>query len=104
MLAKSKGFAALVSYTDNGFEPAAVTINAGEAVRFINNSSGELLWVASTSTTAAYPGTSECGGSSFDTCKALKKGEFWEFTFDEAGTWHYRNNSDISKTGTVLAR
>lgn len=101
MLAKSKGFAALISYTDRGFEPSRVSIKQGEAVRFINNSGSKLLWIASTSTVGAYPGTSECGGSSFDTCKTLEKGEFWEFTFDAKGVWHYRNNSETSREGIV---
>jgi plastocyanin len=102
MLAKSKGFQALVSYTERGFEPAVITLQKGDTVRFTNNSSRG-LWVAATGVGGAvYPGTSEeCGQSSFDTCKLLQPGEFWEFTFDTTGTWSYQNNSDVRYTGTV---
>jgi plastocyanin len=102
VLKQSKGFAALVSYTDSGFEPQSVTIKKGETVRFTNNSQKTLLWVAGTSTAAGYPGTSACGGSSFDTCQTMQSGDFWEFTFDQAGEWHYHNNSDPTQTGVVI--
>ena len=101
-LAESKGFEYLVSYTGNGFEPQSLTIQKGEAVRFTNNS-GEGLWVAASGAAGAvYPGTgAECGQSSFDSCKVLKRGEFWEFTFNTGGTWSFQNNSVPTKTATV---
>jgi plastocyanin len=101
-LKTSKGFSALVSYTDSGFEPQSVAVKKGDTVRFTNNSQRTLLWVAGTSTAAGYPGTSACGGSSFDTCQTMQSGDFWEFTFDQAGEWHYHNNSDPTQTGVVV--
>jgi plastocyanin len=104
VLAKSHGFQALVSYTDRGFEPSTITIKKGETVRFTNNSSGDLLWVASTGTMSGkvYPADSAaCGQSAFDVCQSLKPHEFWEFTFTAAGTWSYQNNLDPSQTGIV---
>lgn len=99
-LATSKGFQLLVSYTDNGFEPATGTIKKGETVRFTNNSSGD-LWLAA-SGEKLYPSVvNGCGSSALDTCKALKPQEFWEFTFAAAGTWGYHNNSDTGKVGTI---
>lgn len=100
-LAKSKGFSALISYTDRGFEPGTVTIKRDEAVRFTNNSSGS-MWVAATGGAGAYPGTSACGGSSFDTCKALSRGEFWEFTFEKKGVWRYKNVSNADDVGIIV--
>ena len=103
MLEKSRGFEVLVSYTDNGFEPATTSIKKGETIRFTNNSSGTLLWVAARGGSGAvYPGSgTDCGQSAFDTCNSIGRGEFWEFTFDIAGMWGYRNNRDTSKTGVV---
>lgn len=99
-LAASHGFALLVSYTNSGFEPSTGKIKKGEAVRFTNNSS-ENLWIAA-SGEKLYPGVANgCGSSALDTCKALKPGEFWEFTFDAAGTWGYHNNSNTEKAGTI---
>ncbi len=106
MLAESSGFQFLVSFTDRGFEPASATIKKGETVRFTNNSSTD-LWVASVGTAdgAPYPGGSEeCGQSAFDTCKVLKPGEFWEFTFAQAGVWSYHNNRDTAVSGVVRVR
>lgn len=102
VLEKSKGFQALVSYTDRGFEPADVTLQKGEAVRFTNNSQGD-LWVAATGTSGSvYPSSgNECGQSAFDSCLSLKPNEFWEFTFDVAGTWSYADNLHKDKTGII---
>jgi len=98
-------FAALVTYTDSGFEPAVVTIKKGETVRFVDQSTNG-MWVGSAKhpTHAEYPQKSDtdCLGSSFDTCRVLLPGEFWEFTFDEVGTWKYHNHVYPSHTGTVV--
>lgn len=105
ILAKSNGFQYLISYTDGGFEPPTLTVKKGETVRFTNNSQDD-LWIASATQPdgAVYPGQSDCGATAFDTCAALKPQEFWEFTFDAAGTWSYKNNSDISKTGVITVK
>ena len=95
-LAKSSGFQHLVSYGDDGFSPAALTVAAGDTVRFTNNSTKD-VWIASVN----YPGQSSCGGSSFDTCLVLKSGEFWEFTFDEVGSWTYKNNADTQYKASI---
>lgn len=102
MLVQSKGFSALISYTDYGFEPADASIKLGETVRFTNNSS-EDLWVAARGDSEAplYGGKSECGTSALDTCRALKPKEFWEFTFDKAGTWFFINNLDKERSGVI---
>lgn len=102
-LAASKGFQVLVSYTDGGFEPNVVTIKKGDTIRFTNNSR-EDLWVAATGASGAvYPaGTGgECGQSAFDGCRSISRGEFWEFTFNVAGTWSYQDNRDTKMTGVV---
>ena len=102
VLEKSKGFEALVSYTDRGFEPADVAVTKGETVRFTNNSSGD-LWVAATGASGrVYPSTgNECGQSAFDSCIPLSPREFWEFTFEVAGVWSYTDNLHKKKTGVV---
>ena len=101
-LEKSRGFEVLVSYTDGGFEPDEAVIERGQSIRFTNNSSG-VLWVAAAGDDESprYPGLGDCGASLFDTCTALAPNEFWEFTFEEIGTWAFQNNVDKGKTGIV---
>ncbi|MDO8576016.1 MAG: hypothetical protein Q7R90_01745, partial [bacterium] len=100
--AQSKGFQYLVSYTDRGFEPTRLTVKQGETVRFTNNSS-EGLWVAAGGE-KLYPGVvNGCGSSALDSCRPIGQGEFWEFTFDAAGTWMFSNNIDKEKSGTVIS-
>jgi plastocyanin len=95
---------ALISYTDRGYAPTTVTIKRGETVRFVNNAS-EGSWPASAvhPTHSIYPekNDSDCLGSSFDACRELEPGEFWEFTFEESGSWRFHDHVHPSKTGVV---
>ncbi len=91
MVERSRGFDTLVSYTDRGFEPSLAKIKKGQTVRFTNNSSGD-LWIISDATgvgTANAIHLSSCEEGALGTCGILKPGEFWEFTFEKAGTWQY---------------
>lgn len=101
-LEKGNGFAALVSYTDRGFEPSTATIRVGESVRFTNNSSRE-LWIASSGEkVAVYPRSAEsCGSSELDSCEPFSPQDFWEFTFSRGGTFEVVNNLDKSTSGFI---
>ena len=101
-LAKSTGFQALVSYTDKGFEPAMLTITAGETIRFTNNSSHDVWIAADGSAGVVYPRThSVCGSSDLDSCGAIAPMDFFEFTFAQQGDWGVVNNLHKSKRLTV---
>lgn len=102
-LAASNGFEEVVSYTSRGFEPAKIAIPKGDTIRWTNNSHND-LWVAAGGG-ALYPGAQDvCGSSAFDSCRVIKSGEFWEFTFTKAGTWSYVNNMDKTKGGAVTVQ
>ena len=96
--------ATVITFTDAGFEPSQVTIKKGETVRWMNNS-GSKVWPASAvhPTHSIYPqkSASDCLGSSFDSCRGLAKGEVWDFTFNNAGTWKFHDHLHASKTGSV---
>lgn len=99
-------FEVLIVYTENGYEPKTVTIQKGDTVRFVNNAAEQESWPASAvhPTHSIYPGKSDddCLGSSFDSCRGLLPGEFWEFTFDEVGEWRFHDHLHPSKTGSVI--
>ena len=106
VLETSKGFQLLVSYTDDGFEPSTATVRVGDTVRFTNNSSGE-LWVSAAAVEGGtvYPrGGDVCGQSAFDSCVRLQPKEFWEFTFEKAGTWGYKNVARAEHEGNIVAQ
>lgn len=96
-----------VSYTDDGFVPKEITINKGETVMFVNDSSHG-MWVASAvhPTHSLYPEKSAgaCLGSDFDECENDPPGTSWAFTFDQVGTWGYHNHSRASDTGKVIVK
>ena len=84
-----------VTFTDNGFTPATVTIKKGETVRFTNQSS-ELMWVASNPhpTHTDYP--------EFDEKTSVAAGGSYEFTFTKIGNWKYHNHKDPSGKGEII--
>lgn len=95
----------IITFSDTGYSPASVTIKKGETVRYVNNSSMG-TWPASANhpSHTIYPqkSASDCLGSSFDSCRDLKPGESWEFTFNEVGTWGYHDHSHAKFRGTVV--
>lgn len=103
----------VVTLTDAGFSPATVTVAAGETVRFINDSSRG-MWVGSDDhpTHTQYDGTStreHCAdgvstNGTFDQCRAVERGDYWDYTFERAGTFGYHNHVGSSSTGTVVVR
>lgn len=99
------GPAVTISYTNAGFGPSTVTIKKGQTVRFKNDSTTE-VWPASAvhPTHSVYPqkSASDCLGSSFDACRGLKAGEFWDFTFNEVGEWAFHDHLHASKFGKVV--
>ncbi len=85
----------VVTYTDNGFAPNAVTVKAGAIVTFVNESSG-YMWVAS----VPHPVHTNLPG--FDELTGVAKGGTYEYTFTKAGTWKYHNHVAPVKTGSVI--
>lgn len=84
-----------VNLTDNGFSPSSITINAGDTIKFINQSSGR-MWVASNPhpTHTDYPG--------FDEKTAVGSGDSYSFTFTRPGTWGYHNHITPTVQGTIV--
>lgn len=97
-------FHAFVSYVNSGFEPRRSMITAGQTVRFTNNSTHPLRIVSFGD--VLYPADSgTCGPSALDSCRALNPGEYWQFTFEERGTWQFRNSVDqAGEPGEVLVQ
>ncbi len=87
----------LVTYTDTGFVPATLTINAGETVTFMNES-GSDMWVAS----AIHP-THEILPE-FDQMKGTPKGTSYSFTFTKAGDWKFHDHFNPSARGTITVK
>ena len=94
-----------VTYTDNGYSPASVTIAAGGTVIFKNMSTRN-LWTASNPhpVHTEYGGSGGCIGSIFDQCKAEAFGTSWSFKFIKAGIWGYHNHSQAAHRGTVVVK
>ena len=84
-----------VTYTDQGFSPASVTVKAGNQVTFINQSSSS-MWVAS----AVHPTHQALPG--FDQLQGAARNGSYSYAFDQVGTWKYHNHLSPTQTGTVV--
>ena len=95
----------VISFTKEGYEPREVTIKVGQTVRFKNDDAEQDSWPASAvhPTHALYPEKSaaDCLGSAFDSCRGLKPGEQWDFTFNSLGEWRFHDHIHPSKNGVV---
>jgi len=96
-----------VIYTNSGFDPKTVSLENGEEVTFINNSTHE-MWIASNMhpTHTLYPekSSADCLGSSFDTCTRISPGGSWSFAFTKSGTWKYHNHIRANFGGTAVVK
>lgn len=85
----------VVTYTDTGFSPLVVTVKTGGVVTFVNESSRS-MWVASDvhPTHQLLPG--------FDQKTSVARGQTYEYTFTNVGTWRYHNHQNPSDAATVV--
>ncbi len=84
-----------VTYTNAGFSPATITIESGDEVQFINNSSGG-LWVASDNhpTHTLLP--------EFDQKGTIGANGKYTVVFTKEGTWGFHNHMNADHEGTVI--
>lgn len=94
-----------ISYMDNGFDPNSLTINQGDTVIFMNNSS-RAFWPASDihPTHGSYPEKGGCIGSAFDACSSIEPNQTYSFTFNEKGTWGFHNHLRANYTGVIIVK
>lgn len=82
-----------ITYTDNGFEPADITVKKGTVITVTNESSKSVQF-----SSADHPTHRENPEMNLQT---LSPGESDSYTASEAGTWGYHDHIDESQTGTV---
>lgn len=86
-----------VTYTNDGFSPATLTINQGDTVKFVNQSNRDFQPASNDHPEhTLYPG--------FDAGDEIDPGGSYEFTFERVGTWGYHNHELEGHTGTIVVR
>lgn len=101
----------LVTYTNDGFSPATLTVAEGTTVTFVNQSSNP-MWIASDPhpTHQGYDGTTRSthcapgytGPTPFDECTTVSPGTSYTFTFTKTGSWGYHNHAGAEDHGTIV--
>ncbi len=89
------GATVAVSMSDEAFEPATLTIKAGDTVVFTNNGQA-LHWPASD------PHPVHTNLSTFDAKKGITTGETYSYTFMNAGTFGMHDHLHASIKGTIV--
>lgn len=82
-----------ITYTDNGFEPADITVKKGTVITVKNESSNDVQF-----SSADHPTHRENAEMNL---KTLSPGESDSYTASRPGTWGYHDHIDESMTGTV---
>lgn len=82
-----------ITYTDNGFEPADITVKKGTVITVKNESSKNVQF-----SSPDHPTHRE---NTEMNLKTLSPGESDSYTASEPGTWGYHDHLDESMTGTV---
>lgn len=83
-----------ITYTDDGFEPATVTIKKGDTLRVSNQSSGELEF--SSDNHPAHTDNAELNMA------VLRPGASETLSVTRAGTWGFHNHLKSGDTGTLI--
>jgi len=107
-LAPSTPQVVTITYDGTNFTPASVTIKKGDAVKFVNSTTGA-MWIASDPhpTHQGYSGTTasqhcpDTAGTAFDECSA---GASYTFTFQKIGSWGYHNHANHNARGTIIVQ
>ena len=86
-----------VAYTEAGFSPFIVEIEAGETVRFVNQSDRALRV-----TSQNHPTATDQNYPEFDSVKSLSNGEEYVFTFTREGVWGYKDLNNEQYLGAVV--
>lgn len=84
-----------VIYTNEGFNPAELTVKNGTTVTFVNQSDAK-MWVAS----ANHP--SHLLYPEFDEKVSVANGGSYSFTFSKVGTHPYHNHVLLGKYGKII--
>jgi plastocyanin len=85
-----------VVYNGTSFSPSTVTIKLGQAVRFVNQSSGAM-------SVASDPHPTHVNYPEFDQFKSGERGQAsYTFTFQKTGRWGFHNHQNPSVVGTVI--
>ena len=100
----------VINYTDNGFSPGQVTVEEGETVVWVSESSRP-MWIGSDrhpvhsqysgSTLQEHCTNGDQTSSAFDQCST---GDRFTFTFEKTGKWSYHNHRYSTHTGTVTVQ
>lgn len=99
----------IVTYTNSGFSPSALSVKKGETVIFKNQSSRS-MWPASAMhpTHRVYSDTSldehcpDTTSMAFDACAGILPGNSWKFLFNKTGTWKYHDHLSPTNYGAIV--
>ncbi len=91
-----KESAAELTYTNDGFTPATLTLKAGTKVKITNESASTLQFYSDPHPTHSEPSDLNLG--------TINRGESKTFTVTRTGTHGYHNHLNPGDTGTIIVQ
>ena len=88
--------ATVITYSNNGFSPASVTVKMGSKITIKNSSSHTVQFNSNDHPTHTKNSEYNVG--------AIAAGSSAEITVTKTGTWGYHNHLDDSETGTIIVQ
>lgn len=87
----------IISYKNSGFSPQSLEVKRGTAVRFINDSTKAMrIGSIGMTNSPSYQDLSQP--------KTVGKGSYYEYTFNDAGTFGYMNTNNSADTGSIVIK
>ena len=86
----------VITFSDDGFDPAEITIAKGDTVTW-KTTTGRLFWPASN----LHPSHRDYPGGIFDPKAPIESDATWSFTFELAGDWKYHDHLAPYHTGVI---
>lgn len=87
---------AAITYTDDGFSPATLTVKAGTTVTVKNNSSNDMQFASDPH--PAHTDNEEINAG------VIEPGKSQTFTAERTGTYGYHNHLNETETGTLIVQ
>ena len=92
----AKNAAATITYKDDGFSPATLSINAGETIQIANESSSPLQFSSNDHPTHTHDTELNMA--------VIQPGNVGTITPTKTGTWGYHNHLQPSHTGSLTVK
>ena len=93
---------AVITITDQGFVPQAISVRNNQPIVFKNTSSVDVWPLSDVLVGKGQILNPNCTGSKFDPCGALKPGDKWQLNITNKGNWVFSDHLQAKHKATII--